>query len=257
MLLYTDAIISPGGTGLLYVGTSSRLTFALSRNGFIPQPFARLTSRGVPLLAIAFSFLCGMLIFLPFPGWQQLVGFISSATVLAYAMAPLALGALRLQDPERDRPFRLPAGSVLAPTGFVVANEVLLFSGWAVVWKLIVAILIGFALLGISAATGSTERRPTLDWGNAVWLWPYLIGMGAISYFSSFDTKTRSHVPLLGLDGPRNDLHFGWDVLAVGLLSVAVYLFAVRTRLPDERAIEYIGDLTAEAEAEEEELAVP
>jgi amino acid transporter len=256
VLLYTDAIISPGGTGLLYVGTSARLTFALGRNGYIPQPFARLTSRGVPLLAIAFSFFCGMLIFLPFPGWQQLVGFISSATVLAYGMAPLALGALRLQDPERERPYRLPAGRVLAPLGFIVANEVLLFSGWAVVWKLVVAILIGFALLAVSALVGSTERRPSLDWHNAVWLWPYLLGMGAISYVSSFDTHTPSHVPLLGLHGPRNDLKFGWDALAVALLSVAVYAFAIRRRLPDQRALEYIGDLTAEAEEEEAVLAV-
>jgi len=257
VLLYTDAIISPAGTGLLYVGTSSRLTFALSRNNYIPEPFARLTSRGVPVLAIAFSFLCGMLVFLPFPGWQDLVGFISSATVLAYAMAPLALGALRLQDPERERPFRLPAGTILAPLGFVVANEVLLFSGWAVVWKLIVAILIGFALLTISSATGATESRPNLDWGSAVWLWPYLIGMAVISYLSSFDTKEKSSVPLIGLNGPRDVLTFGWDVLAVALLSLVIYLFAIQRRLPDKAALDYVGDLTAEAEEEEDALAIP
>src|SRR4051794_10451654 len=257
VVLYTDAIISPAGTGLLYVGTSSRLTFALGRNSFIPEPFARLTSRGVPVFAIAFSFLCGMFVFLPFPGWQDLVGFISSATVLAYAMAPLALGALRLQDPERERPFRLPLGGMLAPLGFVVANEVLLFSGWAVVWKLLVAIVIGFALLGVSASTGAVEKRPRLDWASAVWLWPYLLGMGAISYLSSFDTEEKSHVPLIGLHGPRNVLTFGWDVLAVALLSVAVYLFAIRRRLPSEDALEYVGDLTAEAEEEDEALAIP
>ena len=39
-LLYIDAIISPGGTGLLYVGTSSRITFALARNRYIPRGFA-------------------------------------------------------------------------------------------------------------------------------------------------------------------------------------------------------------------------
>src|SRR5436190_6696508 len=33
VLLYTDAIVSPGGTGLLYTGASARLTFALARNG--------------------------------------------------------------------------------------------------------------------------------------------------------------------------------------------------------------------------------
>src|SRR5262245_44522026 len=140
VLIYIDAVISPGGTGLLYVGTSSRLTFALARNRYIPELFARLSVRGVPIYAIAFSFLCGMLVFLPFPGWAQLVGFISSATVIAYAMAPLAMGALRHQEPDRERPYRLWAGSLLAPLGFIVANEIILFSGWAVVWKLIVAI---------------------------------------------------------------------------------------------------------------------
>jgi amino acid transporter len=252
-VLYADAIISPGGTGLLYVGTSARISFALARNKTIPGGFARLTNRGVPVFAIAFSFLLGMIVFLPFPGWQQLVGFISSATVLAYATAPLSLGALRLQDPDRPRPFRLPGGAVLAPLAFVVANEVLLFSGWAVVWKLIVAILLGVALLGASAATSPPERRPSLDWLNGAWLAPYLLGMGVISYLSSFDTKTPSSVAGL-LKGPRNTLTFGWDVLAVAVFSVLVYALAVRLRLPDSRALEYVKDLAEEAEVIEAKL---
>jgi amino acid transporter len=254
-LLYTDAIISPGGTGLLYVGTSARLSFALGRNRYIPKPFSHLSTRGVPVLAIAFSFLLGMIVFLPFPGWQQLVGFISSATVLAYGTAPLAMGALRKQEPDRERPFRLPAGGFLAAVAFIVANEVLLFSGWAVVWKLMVAILIGFALLAISAATSAPENRPSMDWHAGLWLWPYLVGMTVISYLSSFDTSTPSTVPLISLKGPVNDLHFGWDVLAVAIFSVLIYLLAMRVRLAPEAVHEYVGDLTAEAEEEEAMLA--
>src|SRR5256884_2574576 len=246
VLLYTDAVVSPGGTGLLYTGASARLTFALARNGYIPAAFGRLTSRGTPSFAIAFSFLCGLVILLPFPGWQQLVGFISAAAVAVYAMAPLALGALRRQDPGRPRPFRLPAASLLAPVAFVVASEILLFTGWAVVWKLIAAILIGFALLALSTATDSTARNVSLGWRSAVWLWPYLLGMGAISYFSSFDTRTPSSVPLLGLHGPRNGLTFGWDILAVALLSLVIYAFAILSRLPAEQALDYIGDPTVE-----------
>src|SRR6188472_3496927 len=249
-LLYIDAIISPGGTGLLYVGTSARISFGMGRNRYIPGAFANLSARGVPVLAIAFSFLLGMIVFLPFPGWQDLVGFISSATVLAYGTAPLALGALRRQDPDRPRPYRLPLGGVLAPVGFIVANEVLLFSGWAVVWKLIVAILIGFALLAISAVTSPVERRPVLDWVSGVWLWPYLVGIGVISYLSSFDTSTPSTVALIGLKGPTNDLHFGWDVLAMAVFSVLIYALAMRVRLPADRTRSYVGDLAAEAQAE-------
>jgi len=68
--------------------------------------------------------------------------------------------------------------------------------------------------------------------------------MGAISYLSSFDTGTPSSVPLLGLHGPRNELTFGWDILAVALFSLGVYAFAIRSRLPAEQALEYIGDPT-------------
>jgi hypothetical protein len=170
---------------------------------------------------------------------------------------PLSLGALRRQDPGRRRPFRLPAASLLAPGAFVVASEILLFAGWAVVWKLIVAILIGFALLALSMLTDTNARTLPLDWRSGVWLWPYLLGMAAISYLSSFDTRTPSSIPLIGLRGPRNELTFGWDVLAVALLSLAVYAFAIRSRLPADRAVQYVGDLTAEAAAEDAETQRP
>ncbi|HET7450854.1 MAG TPA: APC family permease [Gaiellaceae bacterium] len=250
VLIYSDAIVSPGGTGLLYTGAGARLSFVLGRSSFIPKPFAALTPRGTPLFAIAFSFLCGLLLFLPFPGWQQLVGFISGAAVIAYAMVPVSLGALRRQDPQRSRPFRLPAASLVAPAAFAIASEILLFGGWAVVWKLLAAILIGYALLTLSIVTDPNARGLPLDWRSAVWLWPYLLGMGAISYLSSFDARTPSSIPLVGLHGPRNELTFGWDVLAVALLSLAVYAFAIRSRLPAERALLYVGDLRAETEPE-------
>jgi amino acid transporter len=113
-MLYTAAIVSPGATGLLYTGASARLSFALGRDGYVPSAFARLTPQGTPLFAIAFSFLCGLVLFLPFPGWQQLVGFISAAALIAYGMVPLALGALRRQD-ARARTDCLPRHSSHRP----------------------------------------------------------------------------------------------------------------------------------------------
>ena len=254
VLIYIDAVISPGGTGLLYVGTSARLTFALARNRYIPAFFAALSARGVPVFAIAFSFIVGMIVFLPFPSWAALVGFISSATVIAYAMAPLAMGALRMQDPDRERPFRLWGGTILAPLGFIVANEIIMFSGWPVVWKLVLAIVVGFVLLALSLATSSAENRPSLDMRAGAWVWPYVIGLLVISYFSSF-TQTDPLSPSW-LKGGTGLLTFGVDVLVMAVFSLAIYLLAMWLRLPSERAAEYIGDLTAEAEAEAAEVAV-
>jgi hypothetical protein len=96
--------------------------------------------------------------------------------------------------------------------------------------------------------TTPPERRPSLDWRSAVWLWPYLIGLTVISYLSSFDIHTVNTIPIIDIKGPRNDLKFGWDMLVMGIFSLAVYLYAIRVRLSDECAREYIGDLTAEAE---------
>lgn len=252
-ILYIDAVISPGGTGLLYVGTGSRLQFALGRQRYFPRIFAKLTDRGVPIWSILFSFLVGMIVFLPFPGWQKLVGFVTSATVLAYATAPLAFGALRKQDPSRDRPYKLVAGGVLGPLAFVVANEVILFSGWAVVYKLILAIIIGFALLALNYRTSKPEDRPQLDLHNAMWIGPYLLGLGVVSYLSSFDTSTKGGFVGL-LVGPTNTLHFGYDVLAMAIVSLGVYFLAMRMRLPDDRVQTYIEEVTAEAEEEEREV---
>jgi amino acid transporter len=253
VILYIDAIISPGGTGLLYVGTGARLQFAFGRNRYFPRIFAHLSDRGVPIWSILFAFACGMIVFLPFPGWQKLVGFVTSATVLAYATAPLAFGALRRQDPQRERPYRLPLGSIAAPAAFVVANEVILFSGWAVVYKLVLAIIVGFALMGANYATSKPEDRPHLDLRHVMWVGPYVIGLAVVSYLSSFDTSTKGG-PFGILVGPINTLHFGWDVLVMAIVSLVVYYLAMRMRLPDDQVQVYIDEVTAEAEEEEREV---
>ena len=229
VLLYIDAVISPAGTGLIYAGTSSRLSYALGRNGYIPSQFELLSRRGVPWFSIVFSFIVGMLLFLPFPGWQTLVTFITSATALTYAAAPLAFGALRRQQPDRARPYRLPGGRFWAPVGFVVANLIVYWSGWTTNWKLFLAVLLGFVLLGISYATKANQERPPLDWRASLWLWPYLGGMALISYLGQFDG--RSLIP------------FWWDMVVVAAFSLVIYAIAMRVRLTPERVRQYVGEV--------------
>ncbi len=229
MLLYVDAVISPAGTGLIYTATSSRVSYALGRNGYVPRQFELISRQGVPWFSIIFSFLVGMLLFLPFPSWQTLVTFISSATAITYAAAPLAFGALRRQDPDRKRPYRLPGGGFLAPVGFMIANLIVYWSGWNTDWKLFVAILLGFALLAISYVTSANPERPPLDWKPSLWLWPYLGGMALISYLGQFDG--------------REVIPFWWDMLVVAAFSLAIYALAMRVRLPAERVRLYLGDV--------------
>src|SRR3954464_9631107 len=149
-ILYFDAIVSPGGTGLIYTAASSRVSYGLSRNGYVPQIFERLSKRGVPWFGVVTAFVIGCICFLPFPSWQSLVGLITSASVLMYAGAPLSLGVFRKRLPDAERPYRLPAAAVLSPLAFVVSGLIILWSGWDTDWKLGIAILIGYAILAIS-----------------------------------------------------------------------------------------------------------
>ena len=74
VLLYIDAIVSPGDTGLIYTTVTSRISFAMSRNGNAPKALSTTTDSGVPLLGLVLAFVIGLIAFLPFPSWQQLVG---------------------------------------------------------------------------------------------------------------------------------------------------------------------------------------
>ena len=120
-------------------------------------------------------------------------------------------------------------------------------------WQSVLAIVIGFALMGANYATSKPEDRPHLDLRHATWLAPYLLGVAVVSYLSSFDTSTKGG-PFGLLIGPTNTLHFGWDVLAMAVVSVVVYFLAMHQRLPDDAVQVYIEEVTAEAEEEEREV---
>ena len=64
-----------------------------------------------------------------------------------YGGAPLSLGAFRRRLPHADRPYRLPAAGILSPLAFIIANLIILWTGWDTDWKLGVSILIGYAIL--------------------------------------------------------------------------------------------------------------
>src|SRR3954464_10573789 len=179
-IIYLDAIVSPAGTGLIYVTGSSRVSYGLSRNGYVPTAFEWTNERRVPWVGLIAAFITGCICFLPFPSWQSLVGLITSASVLMYAGAPLSLGVFRKRLPDAERPFRLPLAEVLCPVAFAISGLIILWSTWDTDWKLGIAILIGYAILAANRVSALNEHKPMLDWRAASWLPVYLIGMGLI-----------------------------------------------------------------------------
>lgn len=160
-ILRLDAVICPFGTGLIYSTTTSRISLAMSRNGYVPEKFEQTSKRTrVPVFGILFATAMGLLFLLPFPSWSKLVTITTSSSVLMYAGAPLALAALRKTKPDLPRVYRLPAAGLLAPLAFVCASWIIYWSGWQTLSTLMVAMLIGYALVALSYRFGLNPAAP-------------------------------------------------------------------------------------------------
>jgi hypothetical protein len=111
-----------------------------------------------------------------------------------------------------------------------------------------VAVIIGYVLMLLSRAFNLNQKAPKIEWGTAKWLFPYLIGLGVISYFGGFGQGGI----IGGVAGLKNvmvggngDIPLYWDVLVVTVFSLAIYYFALANRLPSEKIREYTKDLWA------------
>lgn len=221
-VLFFDAVISPSGTALITTSTTSRLTYAMAEKKFFPKIFMKLNRLGVPAIGIFINFAIGLVLLLPFPGWSEFVGFISTAAALSFCSGPVVLAALRKQNPQLHRPFRLPLAKALGPSAFVIANYIVYWTGWQTNWKLFLTLALGVLFLFVYNKIRFSKGEPVLfHWRSSVWLIVLIIGQTIFSYLGSFG-------------GGRAILPFGWDLLLLGVFSLALFSFAVSTRLKVE-----------------------
>lgn len=239
ILLYIDAVISPADTGLIYTTVTSRISYAMGRNGNAPAALAKVSNRGVPWVSVILTFIVGLIFFLPFPGWQKLVGFVTSATVLSFGSGPLAMLSLRRQLPDQERPFRLPLAGVIAYLAFFSSNMIVYWSGWDTDWKLSVAVLLGFIVLAIHEYV-QKGNTPPLEWRSGFWVIPWLGGLALISWLGIYPNPAAGagNVGLLG---------FGWSIMVVALFSAAIMWLALACRLPAEKVRQHLHERTVPA----------
>jgi amino acid transporter len=227
VLLYIDAFISPADTGLIYATVTARISYAMGRNGNTFSTLAKVNERGVPWVSVILTFAVGVIFLLPFPGWQKLVGFVTSATVLSFGSGPVALLAMRRQLPRQWRPFRLPAAHVLAYLGFLSSNLIVYWSGWDTDWKLYLAVLIGYVVLAVHEARHRAVT-PDLEFRSGAWVIAWLGGLALISWLGSYpDPKEGA--------GNMGVLGFGWAILVIAAFSALIMWFAAQWRLSTEK----------------------
>ena len=222
-LVVCDAVISPSGTGNIYMNATPRVIYGWARSGTFFKVFTKIDKKsGIPRPALWLTFALAVFWTLPFPSWAALIKVVSAALVLSYAVAPVTAAALRRTVPDLPRPFRVRGFGVIGPLSFVIAALIVYWSGWDTVsWLLgsqIVLYVIYIACVGISPA-----RRAGLigDVNSSLWLIAFYIMAMVASWLGTF--------------GGTGIVGHPWDSVLVTVIALISYYWGAHTGVPSGR----------------------
>lgn len=224
-LLFADAVLSPAGTGNIYLSSTARMSYAWAKNGYFYRIFSHVDRRtGLPRPALILAFILAIIWILPdnFRSWSGLVGAVTSATVLTYIFGPVTLTALRKSAADHPRPFKLGGSGIIAPLAFVTGTWIVYWSGWGVDHLLILmtlgSLVLYFAFMERDEASMARVKR---DWKAAIWVIAYYLFIGVITYLGSFGPLKHPVIP-----GPYI------DSLVVAVAALIFYYWGVASALP-------------------------
>lgn len=188
-LLMIDASVSPLGSSLVFSGVTARILYAMGQNGEIPKIFATLNRYKVPFFALLVNFFVGICSFMPFSGWQDMVVFLSSCSILSYLIGPICLYAICEHHPQMRTGFFLPQAKLICYLSFYSALLMLLWCGFTILWKLSIAIAIGVLL-------NFTVNRQGLSVKNLLWITGLMGTMLLIAFFSEHGGVHKIQFPV-------------------------------------------------------------
>ncbi|WP_369789102.1 APC family permease [Rouxiella sp. WC2420] len=185
-LILIDAVISPAGTGNIYLAGASRVLFAWAKNGHLFNIFAKVDPKsGVPRGALWLSLVLAIAWTLPseFQVWGGLIGAVTSATVFTYLPGPVNAGVLRARLPGLKRPFKLPVFGLISPLAFIASSLLIYWSGWSVNILLIPILLIAWVAYVVF---GKKDENFGRDVKSSIWLLVYYLIVLVLSYLGTY-----------------------------------------------------------------------
>lgn len=224
-VIFVDAVISPSGTGNIYMSGTARTLFAWARNGHFYSIFGKVNKRtGIPRAAMWLTLILAAIWTLPlqFQAWSGLVGAVTSATVMTYMIGPVSAAALRKSAPDLPRPFRLKGLGFWSLLAFIAATCIIYWSGWSTNVYLIGLTLGGvlvlyFAFMDKDEATRSKVKT---EWKNGVWLIVYYLFIGVMSAIGDYTGK-----------GMKTYIGYPWDTVVVIIGAIIFYYWGVNSAL--------------------------
>lgn len=219
-ILLVDAVISPAGTGVVFIAATARLSYAMGEEREMPSALSKTNRKGVPVVSILLAAVGGCLAFGPFKSWNALVNAVTGATAIMYAFAPLSLASLHKVDGNRPRTYRVPLPSIVLPAAFCSANLIIYWGGYDSTLKLVGALVAGLALFAVGSWWSGTRQQTVR---NTFWIWPWLGGHVIIGLLGRYG-------------GGRNILPDWIDIAVVILFSLTIFYWAIALTLSREAA---------------------
>lgn len=227
LLVVCDAVVSPSGTGNIYMNATPRVIYGWARSGGFLPVLTRIDGKsGIPRPALWLSLALSVFWTLPFPSWETLIGVVSAALVLSYAIAPVTVAALRRSAPTLARPFRVRGLALLGPLSFIVAALIVYWSTWKTLsWLLGLQVAV-FALYVLYRLPFAAARpRLWRQVRSSLWLIVFYLLVLLVSWLGTF--------------GGIGWITHPWDTLSVALIAFGIYHWGARSGLSaDELALD-------------------
>ncbi len=216
MLLYVDAVISPSGTGIAYMGSTARMLFGMQRSGYMPKSVGNLHPKYlIPRNAMWVSLIVGFVFLWIFRGWGSLASVISIMNTLSYAAGPLAVAGLRYISPEWRSPCRIPGMKLIAPIAFIVISLIVYWSRWPLTGEVLLVVFGGLLIYFYFQLRN--KQNILMHIKSGLWFIGYLLTMALLSLLGS---KEFGGIDLL--KGP-------YDQIAVAIAAILFYCWSLRS----------------------------
>ncbi|MCF6514721.1 amino acid permease [Lactobacillus sp. S2-2] len=217
ILLYLDAFVSPFGTGVSFVASTSRTLAAMTENGHMPKFLGKINKKwGTPRIAMIVNWIISCIMVSIFRNWAVLASVISTSTLIAYLTGPVTLASLRKYAPEFKRPVKINLAKIMAPLAFVLASLAIYWAMWPTTIQVIIVILIGFPFYFFYEFKGGWEDSIKKLKGSA-WMLFYLIFISGISYIGSTPFNGKNIIP------------YPLDFVVIIIASLGFFYWAVKS----------------------------
>lgn len=222
LLLYVDAVVSPSGTGIAYMGATSRMLFGMQRNGYMPKFVGDLHPRYlIPRNAMWICLLVGFIFLWIFRGWGNLANVISIMNTLSYMAGPLAAAGLRRIAPDWHSPCRIPGLKFIAPLSFIVISLILYWSRWPLTGQVLLVTFAGLIIYiyyqfkNYYQLKNKNEIFQHLK--NGIWFITYLFTMALLSWLGS-----KQFGGIGFIKGP-------YDQISIAIVAIFFYYWSLKS----------------------------